>query len=34
MIKMLSDNNLVRHLAACETMGGATSIFFFIRCNQ
>lgn len=26
MIKMLKDNNLVRHLAACETMGGATSI--------
>ncbi len=27
MIKMLQDNNLVRHLAACETMGGATNIF-------
>jgi Ca2+-transporting ATPase len=26
MIKMLEDNNLVRHLAACETMGGATNI--------
>jgi len=26
MIKMLKDNNLVRHLAACETMGGATNI--------
>jgi Ca2+-transporting ATPase len=26
MIKMLQDNNLVRHLAACETMGGATNI--------
>jgi magnesium-transporting ATPase (P-type) len=24
--KMLRDNNLVRHLAACETMGGATYI--------
>jgi Ca2+-transporting ATPase len=24
--KMMKDNNLVRHLAACETMGGATSI--------
>lgn len=23
---MLKDNNLVRHLAACETMGGATNI--------
>lgn len=26
MMKMLEDNNLVRHLAACETMGGATTI--------
>lgn len=26
MMKMLKDNNLVRHLAACETMGGATNI--------
>lgn len=26
MLKMLEDNNLVRHLAACETMGGATNI--------
>lgn len=26
MIKMLADNNLVRHLSACETMGGATNI--------
>ena len=26
MLKMLKDNNLVRHLAACETMGGATDI--------
>jgi len=26
MMKMLRDNNLVRHLAACETMGGATAI--------
>jgi len=24
--KMLKDNNLVRHLSACETMGGATTI--------
>jgi P-type Ca2+ transporter type 2C len=24
--KMMSDNNLVRHLAACETMGGVTQI--------
>jgi len=24
--KMMKDNNLVRHLAACETMGGATNI--------
>lgn len=24
--RMLKDNNLVRHLAACETMGGATTI--------
>ncbi len=23
---MLTDNNLVRHLSACETMGGATNI--------
>ena len=35
MMKMLRDNNLVRHLAACETMGGATAVcppsflFFF-----
>jgi Ca2+-transporting ATPase len=27
--KMLSDNNLVRHLDACETMGSATSKFYF-----
>ncbi|KAH3757734.1 calcium-translocating P-type ATPase [Pelomyxa schiedti] len=26
MTKMLRDNNLVRHLDACETMGGATTI--------
>jgi len=26
MMKMLRDNNLVRHLAACETMGGATAV--------
>jgi len=26
MKRMLQDNNLVRHLAACETMGGATTI--------
>jgi Ca2+-transporting ATPase len=26
MKQMLSDNNLVRHLEACETMGGATNI--------
>jgi len=26
MMKMLDDNNLVRHLAACETMGGATAV--------
>lgn len=26
MMKMLKDNNLVRHLDACETMGGATNI--------
>lgn len=25
MKQMTKDNNLVRHLAACETMGGATS---------
>lgn len=25
-INMLKDNNLVRHLSACETMGGATTI--------
>lgn len=25
-LKMLRDNNLVRHLSACETMGGATTI--------
>ena len=24
--KMLADKNLIRHLAACETMGNATSI--------
>ena len=28
-IQMLKDNNLVRVLAACETMGGATSLPFF-----
>jgi len=26
MFKMMDDNNLVRHLVACETMGGATNI--------
>jgi magnesium-transporting ATPase (P-type) len=26
MMKMTKDNNLVRHLVACETMGGATQI--------
>jgi P-type Ca2+ transporter type 2C len=26
MKKMMRDNNFVRHLAACETMGGATAI--------
>ena len=26
MQKMMSDNNLVRHLDACETMGNATTI--------
>eukprot|EP00005_Dracoamoeba_jomungandri_P005509 CAMPEP_0174260700 /NCGR_PEP_ID=MMETSP0439-20130205/10309_1 /TAXON_ID=0 /ORGANISM="Stereomyxa ramosa, Strain Chinc5" /LENGTH=977 /DNA_ID=CAMNT_0015345003 /DNA_START=56 /DNA_END=2989 /DNA_ORIENTATION=+ len=26
MVKMISDNNLVRHLESCETMGGATTI--------
>ena len=26
MKKMMKDNNLVRHLSACETMGGATQI--------
>jgi len=26
VMKMLKDNNLVRHLSACETMGGATNI--------
>jgi hypothetical protein len=26
MRKMLADNNLVRRLASCETMGGATTI--------
>lgn len=26
MKKMMKDNNFVRHLAACETMGGATAI--------
>eukprot|EP01118_Nematostelium_gracile_P018615 TRINITY_DN832_c0_g1_i2.p1 TRINITY_DN832_c0_g1~~TRINITY_DN832_c0_g1_i2.p1 ORF type:complete len:1035 (-),score=320.40 TRINITY_DN832_c0_g1_i2:105-3209(-) len=26
MVKMMRDRNLVRHLAACETMGGATQI--------
>lgn len=26
MTKMMKDNNFVRHLAACETMGGATAI--------
>jgi magnesium-transporting ATPase (P-type) len=26
MMKMMKDNNLVRQLAACETMGGATNI--------
>src|SRR5947209_13682376 len=25
-LQMLRDNNLVRHLSACETMGGATAI--------
>ena len=26
MRRMLKDKNLVRHLAACETMGGVTNI--------
>jgi P-type E1-E2 ATPase len=26
MMKMIKDQNLVRHLDACETMGGATTI--------
>jgi P-type Ca2+ transporter type 2C len=26
MKKMMRDNNFVRHLSACETMGGATAI--------
>ena len=26
MKKMMHDNNFVRHLNACETMGGATTI--------
>ena len=26
MKQMMKDNNLVRHLDACETMGGATNI--------
>eukprot|EP01114_Cavostelium_apophysatum_P015310 TRINITY_DN413_c0_g1_i3.p1 TRINITY_DN413_c0_g1~~TRINITY_DN413_c0_g1_i3.p1 ORF type:complete len:1090 (+),score=320.14 TRINITY_DN413_c0_g1_i3:237-3506(+) len=26
MVQMMKDQNLVRHLAACETMGGATNI--------
>eukprot|EP00026_Physarum_polycephalum_P001291 Phypoly_transcript_01292.p1 GENE.Phypoly_transcript_01292~~Phypoly_transcript_01292.p1 ORF type:complete len:1073 (+),score=214.03 Phypoly_transcript_01292:60-3221(+) len=26
MLKLFKENNLVRHLAACETMGGATNI--------
>lgn len=26
MMRMMKDNNLVRHLSACETMGGATCI--------
>jgi P-type E1-E2 ATPase len=26
MLQMMKDQNLVRHLAACETMGGATNI--------
>jgi len=26
MFEMMKDNNLVRHLSACETMGGATNI--------
>lgn len=25
-LRMLKDNNLVRHLSACETMGNATTI--------
>lgn len=25
-LRMLKDNNLVRHLSACETMGNATAI--------
>ena len=29
MKSMLKDKNLVRHLAACETMGGATSTLYF-----
>lgn len=40
MMKMLRDNNLVRHLAACETMGGATAVrflffsFFLPKCTH
>jgi Ca2+-transporting ATPase len=26
MNKMMKDNNFVRHMSACETMGGATTI--------
>ena len=26
MVQMMKDQNLVRHLAACETMGGANAI--------
>jgi hypothetical protein len=30
MKKMMKDNNLVRRLQACETMGGATNIFTYL----
>ena len=30
-VRMLKDNNLVRVLAACETMGGATNILSFAQ---